>query len=121
MRVDRSGDGYGRVGASRQTPETIPIMVGFGEDMPACGGMASANGPVEVRSGPGEKYPVIGMIERGKLVHACAGALPWFGIIYPQGEWFDCGVNVPIVPERAYAGPCVAGWVHSSLMTWRAG
>ena len=108
-------------GVTSAPAQTVPVMVGWDEEMDACGGMGDAARLIEVRAGPGTEYPVVGTIAEGQLIHFCGGEGDWFAAIYPAGGDVDCGVNSPIPKRQPYSGPCMSGWVHSSGVRWLAG
>ena len=109
-----------------QTPlGPVPVQVG-GDQYDACaslvGGLSfDQSGAVAVRSGPGDRYPVVGELRdtKGQTVLICdsAEADEWKGIVYTLGDAQACDLSHSQPDARtAYAGPCTQGWIRSSAI-----
>ena len=74
---------------------------------------------VEVRSGPGKGYPVVGRFydTKKQSIYLCDsdGSDTWQGIVYKSGPAEQCKVNKPRPEERSYyQGPCAQGWIQAT-------
>ena len=110
---------------------TTPVMVGAGPEFDACGGVGRVkrlnprgDNFLSVRAAPSTKAREIGRLRGGDLVYMCdaAGGGRWAGIVHEGGKVdTGCGVTSPVVPARAYRGPCRSGWVASEFVQVIAG
>ncbi len=77
----------------------------------------------EIRRGPGEEFPVIEHLEKGRAILVCGDQEQWFGVVYPENDAAadECGVSSPIENHQAYAGPCKSGWIRSDAVEIVAG
>jgi hypothetical protein len=113
--------------APEPTGADVPVMVGDGSEMDACGSLAVVSGldpnganALSVRSGPGLGYARIATVLPGQTLWICGQEDRWYAVVYPK-EDEDCGVSIPIDPKIAYAGPCLMGWVFEEFVTLVAG
>lgn len=101
------------------------------ESLDACswGAVRPWRGPagdsVDVRSGPGTRYPVVDRLPTGHEFGLCDGKNGWTGVVYrPQGvgEGLDCGpLGTPVPEPLEYRGPCKSGWVSDEKVEVTAG
>lgn len=106
--------------ASAQRPR--PVMIGTPAGDLGCWTMGdvtglSPRGPnyLSVRAAPNVRARELDRVGPIQRIHFCEYTRDerWVGIVYPHRETpdEDCGLDVPARPRRAYAGPCLSGWV----------
>lgn len=105
--------------------EPVPVQYGGEADFDACTPWAIADGidtlpeqMLQVRSGPGEEYPVVGKIQPEKLFAVCDknDDESWFGIVYPTTDDQldkECELGAGVAERIDYAGICPFGWVEA--------
>lgn len=97
----------------------VPVMVGSSDGTDSCdfGNVHSLNprgdGFLAVRSGPGEKYPMIDRLYNNNRVDICDKHGAWKGIVYGESGQ-DCEISHDRQP---YNGPCKSGWVHKKWVS----
>ncbi len=101
----------------------VPVVVGEGPDMDACGSVAMVSGLdpkganlLSVRWGPGVQHRRVDLVPTGQLRWICGRQDRWHAVVYSRTDE-DCGVSTPIDPPRAYEGPCRRGWVFDAYVT----
>ena len=105
----------------------MPVMVGDGPDVDACGSVAVVSGldpnganALSVRSGPGLGYARVDTLSSGQRLWVCGQEARWYAVVYPRVDE-NCGVSTPIDPAAPYAGPCRQGWVYDAYVTLISG
>lgn len=113
------------LGASALSEGTVPVMIGGIPDVDACTtlGAISSGEAVALRSGPGDEYQRLAVLQKGKYVHVCSTSHDgsWSGVIVAQDGILDCGVSSPIPAPKQYDGPCQSGWIPTKRVAPVAG
>lgn len=117
-------------GAGSIAPGAVAVRVGGDGNLDACSSQAVPRMPaaadpgyIEVREGPGEKFPVVDRLETERVIIVCGEDGLWFGVVYPQ-QGIDsraCGVSSPIDELQPYKGPCKSGWIRHDALEIVAG
>ena len=113
-------------------PDPVAVTIGLdGPDMDACGGVGrtmsedfGTDATLAVVAAPAEHADTLDELPERSLVWLCEGRGEWQGIVYPSGDFQelgDCRVSSPVAEERAYDGPCKAGWVKAVNIVLTAG
>jgi hypothetical protein len=106
--------------ASAQRPR--PVMIGTPAGDRGCWVMGDLTGLDPrgrnyhaVRAAPNVRAREVDRVGALQRIHFCEYTSDerWVGIVYPHRETpdEDCGLDLPARPRRAYAGPCLSGWV----------
>lgn len=106
--------------AAAQRPR--PVMIGTPAGDLGCWVMGDVTGLdppgrnyVSVRAAPNVRARELDRVGAIQRIHFCEYTSDerWVGIVYPHPQTpdEDCGLDVPARPRRAYAGPCLSGWV----------
>ncbi|HEV7660949.1 MAG TPA: hypothetical protein VGO55_14010 [Allosphingosinicella sp.] len=99
-----------------------PVMIGTPRGDVGCWVMGDLTGLdpprrnyVPVRAAPNLRARELDRVGALERIYFCEYTSDerWVGIVYPHRETpdEDCGLDVPAHPRRAYAGPCLSGWV----------
>jgi len=110
------------------TPGVVPVRIGDGGPrFAACGGTGEVwnlspggEASLTVRSAPFTEAGKIAELGNGAKLSVCARSMDqrWLGVVIPPtaAPDSDCGTASPAASPRAYAGPCLSGWVTSAFV-----
>jgi hypothetical protein len=105
-----------------------PVLVGGEERSEGCAGTAIVavrdGSALNLRTGPGMRYPVVGRLARGQSVSVCGSPENgWVGVIvHERGRGSsDCRLSDAGPQAKPYAGPCGSGWVKEEFLQLKAG
>ncbi|MGH8030484.1 MAG: hypothetical protein ACREO3_11180 [Arenimonas sp.] len=115
-----AGGDFGNADAPAPASDMVAITIGGDKETPACqrkGAIAnlSAKGTLTVRKGPATSYGKIDAIGNGRRVNFCDWSADetWVGVVYPDANGGDCGVDKPQVEAGPYTGTCRTGWINA--------
>ncbi|KQS03515.1 hypothetical protein ASG11_03950 [Sphingomonas sp. Leaf357] len=121
-------DALFNVGGEPMMPGTRPVRIGEGGPaFAACANVArvvniSAEGEtyLPVRAAPFLEASEVLRLPNDSRLLVCTRSIDqrWQGVVVPPASApdTDCGVGAPVASPRAYAGPCVSGWVASAFV-----
>ena len=115
--------------ATSASEKSVPVRIGQTHpDLDACTSIFAVaglkNSSLNVRTGPGTRYPRVDSLTNDQQVWACDSARngSWLAVVYaPLGTELDCGVTSPVSSPRTYQGPCRSGWVRAKWLVGIAG
>lgn len=101
---------------SAEQSNTLPVMLYPDTDHGTCSiGLRVNAGGAVLRSGPGENFAIIAILEPGHVVSGCDEKDGWDGII--DGQYGTCSIGISVPTVRPYDGPCDSGWIDQDLLT----
>ncbi|MEG3125781.1 hypothetical protein [Sphingomonas sp. GB1N7] len=126
--IGNDDDALLNVGGEPMMPGTRPVRIGEGGPaFAACPNVArvvniSAEGEtyLPVRAAPFLEASEMLRLPNDARLLVCTRSIDqrWQGVVVPPASApeTDCGVGAPVASPRAYAGPCVSGWVASAFV-----
>lgn len=101
---------------SAEQANTLPVMLYPDTDHGTCSiGLRVNAGGAALRSGPGENFTIIAILEPGHVVSGCDEEDGWDGII--DGQYGTCSIGISVSTVRPYDGPCDSGWIDQDFLT----